>query len=518
MPTELERRILVHAPTSRDSEITCQMLRQRSINCTTCESVESLVQEMEAGVGAVVLAEEAFVRDNIQRLVEFLDRQPAWSDLPVILITRHGADSPAVAEAASLLGNVTLLERPTRLTSLLSAAQSGLRARSRQYQARDELQARLRAEESLRQADRRKDEFLATLSHELRNPLAPLRNSVHILRLTASDDPTTARVCETMERQVNHLVRLVDDLLEVSRITRGKIELRKDNVELAAVTRNAVETSRPLIDAAGVQLAISLPQEPIIVNGDPVRLAQVFANLLNNAAKYTDSGGQIWFTARREEGEAVISIRDTGIGIAAELLPKVFDMFMQVDVATDRSQGGLGIGLTLVRSLTELHDGTVSVHSEGPGKGSEFVVRLPVVAKARTSGLATAKSTAEPTIAARRILVVDDNVDAAKTLGMLLKYLGADVRVVHNGPAGIDAIEEFQPNVVLLDIGMPGMDGYAVARKIRERHGIDSVTLIALTGWGQEDDRRRTREAGFDHHLVKPADINALQTLLLTLQ
>jgi signal transduction histidine kinase len=479
--------------------------------------MEALMREIERGVGTVVLAEEVFVRDNIQPVIEYLERQPAWSDLPIILITRQGADSPAVSEAAHVLGNVTLLERPTRLNSLVTAAQAGLRARRRQFQARDLLLARTQAEESLRQADRRKDEFLATLAHELRNPLAPLRNSVHLLQLTASDDPTTARLCETMERQLNHLVRLVDDLLEVSRITRGKIELRKEEVELAAIARNAIETSRPLIDAAKLQLAISLPPETLIVNGDPVRLAQIFANLLNNAAKYTNEGGQIWFTARKIEAEAVVSIRDTGIGIAADLLPKVFEMFMQVDGATDRSQGGLGIGLTLVRSLVEMHGGSVSVESGGPGKGSEFTVRLPLAAMRRKSSGATPDMRPAPPIAARRILVVDDNVDSAKTLGMLLKYLGADVQVVHDGPAAIDAIETFQPGVVLLDLGMPEMDGYEVARRVRERHQSNDVTLIALTGWGQEDDRRRTREAGFDHHLVKPADIAALQSLLVTL-
>jgi signal transduction histidine kinase/CheY-like chemotaxis protein len=517
MPTELERRLLVHAPTSKDSELTCAVLHEKGMLCQVCESIEELVHELERGVGTVILAEEAFMRDNIRPLADFLERQPAWSDLPIILITRHGSDSPAVADAANLLGNVTLLERPTRLNALVSAAQAGLRARRRQFQARDLLVARKQAEESLRQADKRKDEFLATLAHELRNPLAPLRNSVNLLHLTASDDPATVRLCETMERQVNQLVRLVDDLLEVSRITRGKIELRQENVELATVARNAIETSRPVIDNAGVQLAITLPQEPIIVHGDPVRLGQVFSNLLNNAAKYTNAGGQIWFTARKQGDEAVISVRDTGIGIAADVLPNVFDMFMQVDRATNRAQGGLGIGLTLVRSLVELHDGSVSVQSEGPGTGSEFVVRLPVVAEKQRSARVEPSSSAYGAIPSRRILVVDDNVDSAKTLGMLLKYLGADVHVVNDGVAALAAVEKYRPDVVLLDIGMPGMDGYEVARRIRELEGVGGVTLIALTGWGQEDDRRRTREAGFDHHLVKPADIVALQTLLGTL-
>jgi signal transduction histidine kinase len=375
-----------------------------------------------------------------------------------------------------------------------------------------------RADEALKQADRRKDEFLATLAHELRNPLAPLRNSLHILQLTARDDPTVERVCETMERQVNHLVRLVDDLLEVSRITRGKIELRKEIVDLAEVARNAIETSRPLIDSAGIQLAMSMPQEPIMLNGDPVRLSQVFANLLNNAAKYTNDGGQIWFTARQEGEQVIVSVRDTGIGIPKETLPKVFDMFMQAERATTWSQGGLGIGLTLVRSLVEMHGGSVSAHSEGPGCGSEFVVRLPVE-KEREQSSATSRSPkgTSQVLPSRRILVVDDNVDSATTLGMLLKFLGADVQLVHDGPAALDAIDKYRPDVVLLDIGMPGMDGYEVAKRIRQHDAFDDVMLIALTGWGQADDRRRTREAGSDHHLVKPADIAALQALLVSL-
>jgi PAS domain S-box-containing protein len=377
-----------------------------------------------------------------------------------------------------------------------------------------DLTARMQAEESLRQADRRKDEFLATLAHELRNPLAPLRNSVNILQLTASDHPATVRLCDTMERQLNHLVRLVDDLLEVSRITRGKIELRKEPIELATIARNAIETSRPVIDAAKVQLAISLPQESIIVDGDSTRLGQVFSNLLNNAAKYTNEGGQIWFAARREGDEAIISIRDTGIGIPADVLPHVFDMFMQVDRTTNRSQGGLGIGLTLVRSLVKLHGGEVTARSAGPGSGSEFIVRLPIAHSQPESTVSAPTTKRTKSITSRRVLVVDDNIDSATSLGMLLKYLGAHVQVVNDGEAALSAVERYRPEFVLLDIGMPGMDGLEVARRIRMHDEYDHIKLIALTGWGQEGDRRRTEEAGFDHHLVKPADVTALQALL----
>ncbi len=517
MPTDLERRILVYAPTSKDAQLTCNVLVETGISCVACDTVRALVHEMEQGVGAVLLAEEVFIRGDVGQIVELIRKQPPWSDLPIILITRQGVDSPAIADAINTLGNVILLERPTRMNALANAAQSALRARRRQFQLRDLIIAREQAAQALREADRRKDEFLATLAHELRNPLAPLRNSIHILQLTACDDPATERLCQTMERQVNHLVRLVDDLLEVSRITRGKIELRKEIVELAAVARNAIETSRPLIDSAGLQLAISLPPDRILLNGDPVRLAQIFANLLNNAAKYTDEGGQIWFTARQEDDEVLVTVRDSGIGIPEDVLPKVFDMFMQVDRATDRSQGGLGIGLTLVRSLVQLHEGTVSAYSAGPGHGSEFGVRLPIAKIEAESKQSQLTGGVGQVLPSRRILVVDDNADAATTLAMLLKFLGADVHIAHDGPAALAAMENYRPDVILLDIGMPGMDGFEVARRIRQKPEFDEISLIALTGWGQDDDLRRTRDAGFDHHLIKPADITALQSLLVSL-
>ena len=377
---------------------------------------------------------------------------------------------------------------------------------------------RKQAEAALREADRRKDEFLATLAHELRNPLAPIRNSLHILRMSSGNDATAERVCEMMDRQVNHMVRLVDDLMEVSRITRGLIELRKEETDLATILRSAVETSKPLMLAADHHLAITIPQEPIQLYGDAVRLSQVFANLLNNAAKYTNSNGQIWLNARREGNEVVVSVRDNGIGISAPILPKVFDMFMQADRSLERSQGGLGIGLTLVKRLTEMHGGTISAHSEGTGQGSEFTVRLPLAATQPHGAGQPPIRHAPASLPQRRVLVVDDNKDAATSLGMLLKFLGTDVQVTHDGPTALAIIESYRPDVVLLDIGMPGMDGFEVARQVRKRVDFNNIMLIALTGWGQSEDRDRTRDAGFDHHLVKPADITALQSLLTAIE
>ncbi|HVX12157.1 MAG TPA: PAS domain S-box protein [Pirellulales bacterium] len=372
---------------------------------------------------------------------------------------------------------------------------------------------RKRAEQALLEADRQKNEFLATLAHELRNPLAPIRNSLNILRLTRGDLPAADRVQEMMERQVNHMVRLVDDLLEISRISTGKIELRLEAVEIASVIRSAIETSRPLIDAGGHRLATSIPPEPLTVDGDPVRLSQVVANLLNNSAKYTEPGGQIWLNVSRAEDEVVISVRDTGIGILPALLPHVLEMFTQAEREKRRSHDGLGIGLALVKRLVEMHGGTVVAHSAGEGRGSEFTIRLPL--SERQLPRIGDRADAQHGQAARsRVLVVDDNEDAALSLAMLLKVLGNDVQTAHDGPAALRAFESFQPSVVLLDLGMPGMSGFEVAGHLRALPRFERVTLVALTGWGQEEDRRRTHEAGFDHHLVKPVNLDALQVLM----
>lgn len=505
-----DERILVLMPTMKDNERIARMFASSGLGFYACADMADLCGQMEHGAAVALVTEEAILADGRGCLSNALANQPPWSDFPLIVLAREQGGADRLRESM----NVTLVERPVRMRSLLSVLRAALRSRRHQYEIRDHLARQQRSEEALRQADRRKDEFLATLAHELRNPLAPLRNSINLLQMTASDDQRIAPVCEIMERQVNHLVRLVDDLMEVSRITRGRIDLRWDTVELAAVLRSALETSRLLLDDAGVQLALSLPQQPVVLHGDFVRLSQIFGNLLNNAAKYTDAGGQVWFTARCEGDEVVVSVRDTGIGIAQDALPKVFDMFMQADRATTRSKGGLGIGLTLVRSLVELHGGSITARSEGPDRGSEFIVRLPLAKTCDDSNNSGAPRNARHVIPSRRIVVVDDNTDSATTLGSLLKLLGADVHIAHDGPTALVAIERLQPDVVLLDIGMPEMDGYEVARRIRGNSLCSHIQLIALTGWGQEDDRRRTREAGFDYHFVKPVDINALQSFL----
>jgi PAS domain S-box-containing protein len=378
-----------------------------------------------------------------------------------------------------------------------------------------DITGRKQAEEALREADRRKDEFLATLAHELRNPLAPIRNGLEVLRRSAGQGETAVRVEGMMERQVDHLVRLVDDLLEVSRISRGKIALVKTRVELATVLKHAVEMTRELIEKNKLELSVAIPDEPLPLEADSVRLTQVFANLLNNAAKYTDPGGRTEIAAKCEAGQAIVSVSDTGVGIAKDMLPRVFDLFVQVRDKSDRSQGGLGIGLALVRSLVELHGGTVEAHSEGEGRGSRFIVRLPSLATAETNAQASMKPTnhAQPR-APRRVLIVDDSPDVADSLALLLKIFGAEVRVAHSGAEGLAACADFTPELVFLDIGMPVMDGFETARRMRALPAARKATLVALTGRGEEETRRRVKEAGFDRHVTKPADLDELQALL----
>jgi CheY-like chemotaxis protein len=360
----------------------------------------------------------------------------------------------------------------------------------------------------------RRTEFLATLAHELRNPLAPIRNSVHYLGMEGLTDRDVKTARDVIARQVAVMVRLIDDLLDVSRISRNTLDVRKERVELATVVESAVESSRPLIQQCGHELTISLPPQPLHLNADPIRLAQVFLNLLNNSAKYTNHGGQIWLTAERQGSDAVVSVRDNGIGISGEMLSHVFDMFTQVDRSLEQSQGGLGIGLTLVRRLVEMHDGSIEVRSDGPGEGSEFVVRLPLLILPPSETLPSNDGARAQALSKCRILVVDDNKDSADSLGMLLRLKGNEIRTAHDGLEAVEVAEMFRPEFVLLDIGLPKLNGYDVARRIRQQPWGRDVILIALTGWGKAEDRRLSQEAGFNFHIVKPVDLAALEDLL----
>ena len=370
---------------------------------------------------------------------------------------------------------------------------------------------RKRAEEGLQQADKRKDEFLATLAHELRNPLAPIRNGLQLLKLTTAP-ATWEQAREMMERQLAQMVRLVDDLLDISRITCNKLELRKAPVELWAVVQSAVETARPQIEASGHTLTVTLPPQPIHLHADLTRLAQVFWNLLNNSAKYTEPGGRISLVAEMQGGEAVVTVQDNGIGLAAESMPGLFQIFSQVDRSLERAQGGLGIGLALVKGLTEAHGGRVEARSEGVGQGCTFVVRLPVLERKSTAGRPQTDAT-QPAPKGR-ILIVDDNRDGAASLAMLLTVMGNDTRTAHDGLEGVELAEAFRPDLIVLDIGLPKLNGFDTCRRIRERPWAKDTLIVAATGWGQDDDRRRSKEAGFDHHLVKPVDAAELNRLL----
>ena len=508
---ERDRRVLFLPTTAMDGSTTKGTLSSMGIRLDLCGTFEGLLQEVAAGAGALLLPEEVVSPAHRAALSAILDSQQPWSDLPVLLLIGPDADSASSTETVRTLANVTLLERPLRRATLVSAVRSALRARDRQYQIRSHLAERAQAEESLRLADRRKDEFLATLGHELRNPLAPLLTALQLLQATGMQDPVAVRVSAVMDRQINHLVRLVNDLLEVSRITRGLIEVRRETLDLTAVLYSAIDTSRPGLNAAGHKLSIELSPEPVVVCGDAVRLTQVFSNLLTNAAKYTNEGGHVSICVKSDGNRATVSVRDNGIGIAADQLPSVFDMFTQVNRSSRHAQGGLGIGLTLVRSLVALHGGRVEARSDGLGRGSEFVVELPVVAANAVSSIESSSPRQFPR---RRILIVDDNRDAAETLGELLRALGATVSIAHSGGDALEKLRSFGPDSVLLDIGMPDMDGYEVARRIRATAEYRRILLIALTGWGQEHDQRRSRAAGIDQHVVKPPDIDRLRELL----
>ena len=364
----------------------------------------------------------------------------------------------------------------------------------------------------LSETDRRKNEFLATLAHELRNPLAPMSNMLEVVKRGDGDGEVIKRAHETIERQLGQLVRLVDDLLDMNRITHDRLELRRSEVELASVVQQAVEVARPLLDAAGHQLIVDLPDEPIYLYADRARLAQVFGNLLNNSSKYTKPHGSIWLTAKRVDSQVVVSVKDNGAGIPPDKLKSIFDMFMQVDETAERSQGGLGIGLTLVKRLAEMHGGSIEAKSAGAGQGSEFVVRLPILSE---PSLAPPSGPDRPGgLVARRIVIVDDNRDSADSLAMLLEITGNQTFMAHDGVEAIEMIEKERPDVVLLDIGLPRLNGHEVCRHIRQQPWGKDIVVIALTGWGQEDDRRRSQEAGFNGHLVKPVDYDKLLELL----
>lgn len=639
-PPIRDERVLVLLPTARDGARMREMLVNAGLGCALCGDLAELCREMRAGAGVALLTEDALAADRSGCLAEELRMQPAWSDFPLIILARKGTAGRSAVSRESV--NVSLVERPVRIRSLLSVIRAALRSRRHQYEVRNHLaeravqeealrdqeenlqfalaagklgawtldlatealecsalfkenfgrpadapfsyqdlfeaihpeeRARVRSavrraieertgydteyrilwpdgtthwvlvrgratyapdgtplhmrgvsldmtqrrrdEEALRAADRKKDDFLALLAHELRNPLAPIRNGLQVLRLTR-DPEVRERSQQIMERQLGHMVRLIDDLLDVSRINRNKLTLQLGRITLADVVGSAVETARPAIDAAGHTLFVELPSEPVLLDADLTRLAQVFANLLTNSAKYTERGGRIVLTARREGDEAVVSVADTGIGIPGDFLHSIFDMFSQVDRSIERTTGGLGIGLALVKGLVEMHGGTVTAASGGPGRGSEFTVRLPAV-PLRTQAAPGPQAAGRGPEAGpkRRVLVVDDNQDSAESMAEMLRLFGNEVAVAHDGLEAVARAAEFRPQFILMDVGMPRMGGLEATRRIREQPGGDLPFIIALTGWGQDSDRRLSKQAGCDAHLTKPVNIDELRQLLV---
>src|SRR5581483_5638612 len=421
------------------------------------------------------------------------------------------------ANEALALANTTLQAEKTRE---LEEANAEL-AKTNDVLER-EITERKRFEQELQEADRRKDEFLAMLSHELRNPLAAISNVAHVMKASPAIDPQLRWARDVLGRQTGHLTRLIDDLLDVSRITRGKVTLRREPLELKSVVAAAVETTRTLITQRGHALQVDVPEEAIPVLGDRVRLTQVVDNVLTNAAKYTQEGGRITVAleiAAGTPGEALIRVRDTGVGIAAEMLPNLFQLFRRADDSLARSEGGLGIGLALARGLIEMHGGRIEAFSDGPGKGSEFVIRLPRANGAVETPEAQPRQAPLPCEQREdrqlKVLVVDDSVDSAESMAIILEMSGHSVRKAHNGPDALRAASEYRPDVVLMDIGMPGMSGHEVAQKLRETPAMREVVLIAMTGYGRQVDREQSRAAGFDHHLVKPLDFDKLNEVLI---
>ena len=681
-----EMQVLVLAVTPGDAELSDTIFREAGLATAICTGMDELCERIREGAGAIVLTEAGLAaRQAASCLADAVGQQPAWSEVPIILLCGNGADSPLAAWAMGHLGSVTVLERPVRITTIVSVVRTALAARCRQYELRDQLHALRRSEDSLRSAnerlkllweaagillsgnapeemlgqlfekiaptlqldayvnfmvdgdgedealhlhscrglpqeaietlstlrfheaicgavaaqrkpitasnvqqsddprtrlvkslgmcvyscnpllagdrligtlsfasrrrdrfdqheiefletisqyvtlayqrtqfiqalrenDRRKDEFLATLAHELRNPLAPIRAGLDLMKVAGDDAQVMEEIHPTLQRQVGQMVHLIDDLMDVSRITRGKIALKTSRVELAPIVRNAVDATRGFFEEAGQQFQLSLPAEDVFLEADPHRLVQVLSNLLNNAAKYTPAGGEISLSAARDGDDVVLTVRDTGIGIPADMQHRVFEMFGQIHDRQGDGDAGLGIGLTLVKSLVEMHHGAIDFESDGKDCGSTFRVRLPMLADGSSRNSAQVSTAAESHAPGnQRVLIVDDNLAAADLLSAAVKRLGNEVRTASDGLQACGVAETFRPSVIIMDLGMPKMDGYQTARYIRQQPWGEDVMLIALSGWGQAEDQRRTKEAGFDGHLVKPAEMAVVKELL----
>jgi signal transduction histidine kinase len=514
-------RVIMLLPTRRDAEVTRRLLESVGVSSVACANVREVAAEIRSGVGALLLTDLAVARVDADDLVATVHDQPPWSDIPILLLTPGRDASPAVQRLTAAVANVTLLDRPVWKRSLVSAVLAALRGRRRQYDLRDQIEAQRQAEEALRLDHRRKDEFLATLAHELRNPLAPLRTALQVLDRPQLEEATARRMHRMMGRQVDQLVKLIDDLLDISRVTTGKLTLQRERVDLRAVVDAAVETAQHAVEMNRHVLHVSMPDAPLVVVGDFTRLVQAVGNLLSNAVKYTPAGGRIDLVLERHEARAIVRVRDSGVGIPPDMLGRVFDMFTQISRTLDRAQGGLGIGLALVRRLIQMQGGTVRASSAGVDAGSEFVIELPVAAGSGgvEGEAAPAAREADPAPPGEmRVLVIDDNRDAADALAVMLADRGLAVRTEYGGAAGIRALHEFLPHVVICDVAMPGVDGYAVAAHVRGTPDFAGTLLVAHSGWGDAEHVRRARDAGFHLHLVKPAGMADVMAALASPQ
>jgi signal transduction histidine kinase/ActR/RegA family two-component response regulator len=493
---ESTSRALVLTPNEADAELATTFLGRSGIDSVGFISAAEIATAMQDRAGCLVLVEEALTEWDVPILRAALDAQPPWSDLPLIVIAAEvGAFGGIIARCFPNCGNVTLLERPLNAHTLVSAVQVSMRSASRQRLVGDLLEQR-------ENAVKLRDEFLAMLAHELRNPLAPMRNSVFIMQQLKFDNPMVEKTLDVLDRQLTHIARMVDDLMDVARLERGKVALQKKRIDLNVAVGTALESCLPAAQKLGHKVSVNYLPQTLLVDADPVRLEQIVSNLLNNAIKYSPQPGEIRVQTSIEAGQALVSVNDTGIGFDPATAENLFTLFMQGSTTMDRSAGGLGIGLTIVRRLTELHGGSIQAYSAGPNKGSTFDLRLPLVAGAvSTKELAT-----QQTAPARplRIVAVDDNPDIRETLQMLLPMWGHSVELANDGSSGVACIVRARPDVALVDIGLPGMNGYQVARAVREQDPQRAITLIALTGYGQPADKEMALEAGFDAHLLKP--------------
>ena len=505
----LEGRVLVLAPSGRDATLACQVLEQAGISAVTCGDLAGLIAAIDEGAGAAVVANEALAPDAIAALAAHLDAQPAWSDFPLLIFTTRSAsasENRRTLEAFAGLGNVTALERPIHPLTMVSATRAALRARARQYAARAALADR---ERDVRQ----RDEFLALLGHELRNPLGVLRNAATMAERQSGGLPGLERPLTIIDRQLRHLTQLVDDLLDVARVTSGKIALKLVPVDLVAATQAMVDEMGRISRERRLQINLRPSGAAVVVMGDPVRLDQILTNLLTNALKYTPARGRIDVSVGAEEGEAVLRVADTGVGISADVLPTIFDPFTQSTRTLDRAQGGIGLGLSVVRALARLHGGDVAADSAGLGRGSEFVVRLPLAPVQQAPAPAPDLDLSSRPLTPRHILIIEDGADHRESLQELLEEQGHRVDTAIDGEGGVERALAVRPEVALVDIGLPRLDGYEVARRIRGAMG-SKIFLIALTGYGQPDDRARAAAAGFDVHITKPLDFRVLERLL----